>query len=476
MQAKTSSLIAWIFIFSGIAIRYHLQFVSWSYNVDELNLGINIVQKSFYELLFPLDRGQSAPPLFLILEKVFFYFGKPNYSLKILPFISSCLSLFLFYKIIKDRKQSLYLLALGFLCFSPFTISNSLALKQYSLDLSLLLLGFILTYKKSNLKILLCFSIFFCLTSNIGSFFCISAILLIFLEKYQKECKEIEVKKILTLAAGPLLYSLYFLFFINQDGSEQLRDYMQNYWAEAFVPLNSEIFYWSLNRIKGLGFYILTSYLVIDVILLVIICIGLLSMFYKEKDDFVDFIQQNYLLIILIHLTLSLLKLYPFSDRLYLYLAPFLYLSLVKGLIICFQFLTNNLSLIKDKFLFYFSYSLLVVLIFQIPYQDNDIFEILEEKEANSEIYLTQKSHDAITLWLQLIKNKSVKDFLYSSKIFDPAIKMDKNALIISRQQIKYGHQKRTSEPEGNVQLLLNQNRIKLFKTLNGYKIYTVNR
>lgn len=475
MQAKSSSLIAWIFIFCGIAIRYYLQFLSWSFNVDEINLGINIVQKSFYELLFPLDRGQSAPPLFLILEKVFFYLGKPEFSLKVLPFISSCLSLFLFYNIIKYKKQSLYLIALGFLCFSPFIISNSLTLKQYSLDLSLLLLGFILTYKKSNLKTLLFFSIFFCLTSNIGSFFCISAILITSLRKYQQKCKEIDVKKILALAAGPLLYSVYFLFFINQEGSEQLRDYMQTYWAEAFIPLNSEIFYWSLSRIKGLGFYFLTSYLVIDLLLLAIIFIGLLSMFYQEKDDFINFIQQNYLLIIFIHLTLSLLKLYPFSDRLYLYLAPFLYLSLVKGLMICFQFLTYNFSFIKEKFLYYSSYSLIVVLIIQIPYRDNDILNILVEKENDSEIYLTQKSHESITLWLELITNKEVQDFLDNSKILNLAIKMDKNSLIISRQHIKYGHQKRTSEPERNVQHLLNQNRIKLFKTLNGYKIYTVN-
>lgn len=477
MNTKLYFLIAWIFILFGIAIRFYFQFISWTFNGDEINLGINIIEKSFRELLLPLERGQSAPPLFLLLMKFFSLFGKPELTLKILTFITSSLTLPLFYKIIKRKKEKIYLLALGLLCFSPFVITNSLTLKHYSFDLFFIVLGFIIiNYKRSSYTLII-FSILFCLCSNIGPFFCLSSIILILNQANFSRFNRFHLRSILFLAVGPIVYFIYFIYFINQEGADELRAFMQDYWEEAFAPLNLDFIKWFLIRVKGLGFYFFTSYLLIDIFLLLISFIGIVAnLIEKNKNEIIHKILKNYLIIISIHLVLSSLKLYPFSDRLYLYLAPFLYISLTKGILTCLNIFNSSLlkKKIKLKYRFhYISFILLIIMIYQIPYKDNDVKNTISEiRNYNDDIYITQKSKASISLWFELTKDRNVQKILEKSNILDIEVLPEKNAFILSRQQLKFGHQKETSLPEIEIQFLLSEKKIKLVQTFIGYKLY----
>ena len=92
----------------------------------------------YQDLFYPFQSIQSAPPLFLFLEKFISEIAKPYISLKILSFLSSCTSIFLFNRILKNSfRPAIHIILLALFCFNPFILSNSLTLKQYSLDLTL---------------------------------------------------------------------------------------------------------------------------------------------------------------------------------------------------------------------------------------------------------------------------------------------------------------------------------------------------
>ena len=126
-----------LLVLIGIAIRLVLQFFYPCFNVDEMALGSNIVSKSFAQLLYPLDCYQSAPPLFLCTQKLFItYLPFPFWiNIKVLSFLVSAASVFLFYKLVAKKNDFLSVLLLVLFVFNPYLIYNSLTVKQYTFDL-----------------------------------------------------------------------------------------------------------------------------------------------------------------------------------------------------------------------------------------------------------------------------------------------------------------------------------------------------
>ena len=56
------------------------------------------------------------------------------------------------------------------------------------------------------------------------------------------------------------------------------------------------------------------------------------NFFIKKKNNFMNDFVGIYTSTLVVHLFLSALKLYPFSERLYVYLAPLFYVLLAEGL------------------------------------------------------------------------------------------------------------------------------------------------
>ena len=80
--------------FLARSIRYYLCFPLWD---DESFLCVNFIGRSYAELLQPLDYHQVAPVLFLWIERASVQiFGFSEYALRLVPFLSSLLSLVLF--------------------------------------------------------------------------------------------------------------------------------------------------------------------------------------------------------------------------------------------------------------------------------------------------------------------------------------------------------------------------------------------
>ena len=144
----------------GVILRLFQYSLNRSLWLDESFIALNVVNKSFLELLGPLDYFQVAPIGFLFTEKaLLLLLGNNEYILRLFPLVAGIVSLFLFYYLARHciREQGA-LIAVGLFSLSAHLIYYSSEVKQYSSDvtIALLLLAvtmFIRSKKFTNLSI-----------------------------------------------------------------------------------------------------------------------------------------------------------------------------------------------------------------------------------------------------------------------------------------------------------------------------------
>lgn len=150
---KLDRLIA-LFLLIGFlarAIRYYLCFPLWD---DEGFLCVNLISRTYAELLQPLDYHQVAPVLFLWAERTIVHlFGFNEYSLRLIPFVSSIGSLLLFHHVAgKLLSGPAKLLAVAAFAVSYPGIRYAAEAKPYGTDmcLSLLMLSLVVEWIQSR--------------------------------------------------------------------------------------------------------------------------------------------------------------------------------------------------------------------------------------------------------------------------------------------------------------------------------------
>ncbi len=464
-------------LFSGIFLRFYFQFIEWSINGDEINLASNIIDNTFPELLGPLDHQQSAPPLFLWIEKLSLLSGNPRIDLKILPFLSSVISLLLFNRLSKRNLSSIYcLIPLSIFAFSPFIIHNSLTIKQYTFDLlfSLIAVNYFMK-TKNKFRELLFFTVW-CLISNIGLFFCAAFILYNSYIFLSRKISILELlKNCLPYLVAPLPYLLYFLWFNSQEGAPELKSYMIHYWAESFMPLSAELFRWAALQINAIRLFIFSSYYGIGIAMLLIFVIGIFAEFDEiKKVPNSKNVILLFLLVLLVHLSLSAMRLYPFSDRLILYLSPFFILGFGKGI----AFISTRLLLKKQLYLKYLTTGSLILVITAsyatyVPRKGNNLEGMGKYLNSqNRNIYITEKARIGINLYTNFSKDSLLSKKIRNTNSLSKNRPLFKNDLIISRQSLKFGHLGKRSPPEPEIRNLLNEKKLNLKKEMGDYVIY----
>ncbi|WP_343589522.1 hypothetical protein [Flavobacterium sp.] len=459
-------------LISGIILRFIIQFIFPAFNGDEISLGNNIKNSGFVELLYPLDSFQSAPPLYLWIQRFIVQTFPFSFwiNIKILSFIFSISGLVLFYVFIKRNKfNPIFLLLFIVLIFNPFIVNNSLTVKQYTIDLtgSICLLVYFQSekFKKYNWIFFLIWS----LMSNIGLFACCGYLIYNLFKSNSFNNFGLFLKfiknNILTILV-PIPYVVYFLWFMKQKGAAELKSYMVQYWSDTFIPLNSSIFKYLIFTIHGLWTSIFNAFEIWGVFMMLLIVPFFI--FYRKQSLFKEEILLLFC-VVLVHLILNVFQMYPFSDRLYLYIAPFFILILGSSL--------NTLSgfaIIKkhfQKIYIVISISTLFLYVLYMPSNDNNVYLLykkLNNLEAN-QVYVTGKSLETINSFDKFTDNK----FTTSKKILLLDTELDKSSYVVSRvsKKLKFNS---TSPPESEIQNLIKSNRIKRIDWVNGYYIYEI--
>ncbi len=132
----------WMIIVYGAVLRLTQYLSNRSLWLDEARLALNIVNRSFVQLLKPLDYDQGAPIGFLMLERsAVKVFGSGEYALRFFPFLSGVISLLLFYWLARQFvSPKAVTIALGLFALSAPLIYFSSEAKQYSCDMAIAVL------------------------------------------------------------------------------------------------------------------------------------------------------------------------------------------------------------------------------------------------------------------------------------------------------------------------------------------------
>jgi hypothetical protein len=297
---------------------------------------LNIVNKSFPELLKPLDYNQVTPIGFLFIEKLSVQlFGNNEYILRMFPFLCGIISMYLFFKIAKHLLgKEAFLIALTLFSLSGYLISYSAEVKQYATDVTASLFLYVITvyFQSQRLKF-----------THIASFGIIGAIIIWFshpsafvlasigicLSLFSLKRKEwiriVQLSIVFTIWL--LSFAIFYLITFHNDTSTGNIENMQDAWAGNFTPFSptslsdirwfiSTFFYIFKNPI-GLHFAGIATLTGI---------IGCTSMFSKDKAWFFLLLSP-----VVITLIVSGFHLYPISGRLLLFIVPAVLLFIAEG-------------------------------------------------------------------------------------------------------------------------------------------------
>ncbi len=129
----------WAFLLLGLAarcVRYLVCFPLWE---DECFLVCNLIDRSYLQLLEPLDYHQVCPVLFLWAEATAVrLLGFNEYALRLLPLLVSIASLFLFRRVAAQLLRGWALVfAVGWFAVSYPMIRYAAEAKPYGTDLFL---------------------------------------------------------------------------------------------------------------------------------------------------------------------------------------------------------------------------------------------------------------------------------------------------------------------------------------------------
>ena len=323
---KIYIILAILIMVIGFIIRVKLFILQRPLWHDECSLAINILARNPFQFLSPLDHMQSAPPIFMGITKIFTYIFKTNeLTLRIIPFLSSILSIPIFFllsqKIFKNKYTQI--IATFLFTFNYRLIYYSQEFKQYSSDVLITLLCIYCLHNKDlkdlSLKKIFLYGIVFCLIPllSVPSTFVLMAFIILQFIKYKKEIlKKVFAISILPITSG-LLYSITAVINSNSN-----LEFLKKYFGTGgFISLNP--ISWITNFKINLNYFFYPNKLILFAIILTVL--GLIFIIRNKRNN-----SQNLLLgTLCIGIFFSLIQIYPIFERTSLYLIPSILLILL---------------------------------------------------------------------------------------------------------------------------------------------------
>jgi hypothetical protein len=331
----------WAFLAAGIltrSVRYFLQFPLWD---DECYTSVSVFQRGFRELLQPLGYHQVAPPLFLWLQKaVTLVFGFNELALRLVPFVGSLASVFLFYHLVSRLLRG----PARLLCVACFAISYAgvryaAEVKPYGTDLFVSLVLVVLfvewLHRPARRRWLLALILWTPLAIGLSypALFTVGGLsLLLLVALIRRKLRRVWLWWIAFNAAAALSLAPVFLFVIRPQMGAELGA-MRGFWGNAFPPLDSLAAFakWAVSTHTGMllahpaGYYHGGSLLTT---IFVLIGIGV---FVRRQQWTAPLL---FLAPLSLNFAAAVLKRYPYGGhvRLSMYVAPMIYVLLGAGL------------------------------------------------------------------------------------------------------------------------------------------------
>ncbi len=316
----------------GIVLRIAHYVSNRSLWADEAYLALNLVDRSYLELLKPLDYDQAAPPLFLWIEKsALQLFGNHEYSLRFFPLIAGIIALLAFYKLGKWAVSQLALaIAMLFFACLQYTVYYATELKQYCSDVMVTLLLCLLLIPLRNRDLSGGKVLWIGLLGAIAIWLSHPAIFVLTgLELANLIIISQERRKVVMLNRWPayLIWLIGFAVLYFQVLSQAMKNQsLQSQWGGEY-PGSIFDLVWLLDSFGRIFYRPLGFASPADGVAIVAFIIGCVACYRANR----------YKLLVLfapvaVTLVATYLHKYPFRGRLILFLAPFFILILAEGL------------------------------------------------------------------------------------------------------------------------------------------------
>jgi hypothetical protein len=362
---------------------------------DEVKLALNILKLDYLQLFQALDHNQVAPPFFLVPTKFLIsVFGNHENVFRFLPYVASILNPFLLYLVMRKRFGFFsQMIAIVLFCCAPLTVRFASEFKPYTFDISVALVVFIFLtnardfYAKSRVSLNVVFFIFLPLFSIpivfiLGSFLFVEAL------THRKNPQRLTY----LIFLGLLMISTYFFYYklgghgpnMNSFWSQRVghyKDALEPFLDKTRYNLEMILLY-NLGFLKlwplAVGFYFF----------------GIFRLWSENKK----FALLCFLPILFCFIA-SFFVIYPFRDRMVLFLYPVFFMSISAGLYFFFQ--RKNIVFLLLGILSTFlllSYPVKASFkLYQQPYQKRNIEGVLKfmdrSLQNNDDVYLFYRSH-----------------------------------------------------------------------------------
>jgi hypothetical protein len=316
----------------GILVRVVQYFSNRSLWGDEVWLATNLVNRSYWELLQPLDHNQAAPPGFLWTEKFAIQvFGNTEYALRLLPLVGGIISILAFYKLAKWALSGIAVpIALLLFACLRWPIYYATEVKQYSTDVMVALLLSLLLIPLQGQILKPSRMLVVGLIGGITVWFSHPAIFVLV---------GLEAANLITTAPGKrqailfnrwpiyLMWALSFAgFYVLVTDDVMQNQTLQSAWGDEYPGSVLDIL-WLLDSFgrffaRPLGFPGIT-----DGVALVAFVVGGFAFYRRDRAKLLTLMSPT-----LVTLAATYLHKYPFRGRLILFLAPFFILVIAEGI------------------------------------------------------------------------------------------------------------------------------------------------
>ena len=417
-------------VFLGVLVRT-VQYLSnrslWS---DEVNLALNIINRSYGELSQVLDNNQAAPLGFLWLEKLATQiWGNSEYALRLFPFIASIVSLGIFYRLVQEYSSALAApIAIALFAGGRYTLYFATELKPYSSDVAIALILFRLLVKTQH-KILQ--------TKEIIAFACLGSLAIwfsypaIFVLAGLSGWNLVTAKRIGKIMINRLgIYFtwlasfglFYFLTIANTLTNEDLSSSRESRYPDSWSDI-----LWVFDALGRFFYHPMGFRGITDGIGIFAFMVGCAVYYRRNRNIFLALVSPFVATIIAAYL-----HKYPFRDRLVLFLAPLAMMIVAEGI----AFMLSRLTTVKRKVKFSWLLGILGIiclcaLIFPAIYRvgnftlhpelKHEVKPVLkyvaERVQPEDKIYVYVEGNQAFTYYLQL-KGYSDLDYIYGTTDF----------------------------------------------------------
>ena len=328
-----------VIIAYGVFIRLFHYFSNRSLYTDEAYLGVNLLTRSFRQLLQPLDANQHAPILFLWIEKLnMTLFGTSEYILRLFPLITGIAALWLFYMLLTKIQLEKAGVLIGLTVFATAfpLIYYSSETKQYSVEVLTTIIAYYLYYQyrhdrslvrllpyalSGGLLVWFSYPVIFVLIS-------IAVVHLIVLSLEKRGV--VFFTFFVVYAFWGVNFLLNYLLIIHPNSLKA--GAIVDVWASEFAPLipasQTDLKWYALALFKlfdyplNLNWTFLKPWVAADILLFSFL--GLLCTVWGGVFLFKNYREKFFILLLPVFITLiaSGLHRYPFSERFLLFLVP----------------------------------------------------------------------------------------------------------------------------------------------------------